>query len=61
MSGPLFTFIFGGVLLASSSLAQTKPSARTTLSAEQVNAIYPEIESLYIDLHRSPELALHEQ
>ena len=61
MPRPLFTFIFGCVLLASISLAQIKPSAWTSPSAEQVNAIYPEIESLYIDLHGSPELALHEQ
>ena len=26
-----------------------------------MNAIYPEIEKLYIDLHRNPELAFHEQ
>jgi hippurate hydrolase len=30
-------------------------------SARQVNAIYPEVEALYIDLHRNPELAFHEQ
>ncbi len=61
MARPLFTFIFGCVLLALISTAQTKTSAWTAPSADQVNAIYPEIESLYIDLHRSPELALHEQ
>jgi hippurate hydrolase len=27
----------------------------------QVDAIYPEIEKLYIDLHQNPELAFHEQ
>jgi amidohydrolase len=26
-----------------------------------VNAIYPEVEALYLDLHRNPELSLHEQ
>jgi hippurate hydrolase len=30
-------------------------------SSQEVNAIYPEIETLYIDLHRNPELAFHEQ
>lgn len=30
-------------------------------SSQQVNAIYPDIEKLYIDLHRNPELAFHEQ
>src|ERR1700731_158348 len=61
MAPPLYTLTFIGILLASNTAAQTKPSAWTTPSAEQVNAIYPEIESLYINLHRSPELALHEQ
>ncbi len=27
----------------------------------QVDAIYPQIESLYLDLHKNPELAFHEQ
>jgi len=31
------------------------------IGAAQVNAIYPEIEELYIDLHHNPELAFHEQ
>jgi hippurate hydrolase len=39
-------------LFASSASAQTP---RT-----QVEAIYPDIEKLYIDLHRNPELAFHE-
>jgi amidohydrolase len=30
-------------------------------SKEQVDAIYPQMESLYEDLHRSPELSLHEE
>ncbi len=46
------------VLMAAGATAQTKPSAP---SAEQVNAIYPEVEALYLDLHRNPELSLHEQ
>lgn len=33
----------------------------TMPSAEQVDAVYPEVEALYIDLHRNPELSLHEQ
>lgn len=31
------------------------------VGAAQINAIYPDIEKLYIDLHRNPELAFHEQ
>jgi amidohydrolase len=30
-------------------------------NAARVDAIYPDIEKLYIDLHRNPELAFHEQ
>jgi len=30
-------------------------------ASDPVDVIYPEIESLYIDLHRNPELAFHEQ
>ena len=29
-------------------------------SPAEVDAIYPDIEALYIDLHRNPELAFHE-
>ena len=49
------------VLAACSASAQTKPAAPAAPSAEEVNAIYPEVESLYLDLHRTPELSLHEQ
>ena len=47
------------LLLAAVSLAQANRSAG--IPAEQIAAIYPEIESLYMDLHKSPELAFHEQ
>ncbi|HEY1262144.1 MAG TPA: amidohydrolase [Terriglobales bacterium] len=30
-------------------------------SPDQINKIYPEVESLYLDLHRNPELSQHEQ
>jgi len=38
----------------------TKPESAVA-SPRQVNAVYPEVEALYIDLHRNPELAFHEQ
>jgi hippurate hydrolase len=48
------------VWFASSTLIQ--PShAGDGVGAAQVDAIYPDIEQLYIDLHRNPELAFHEQ
>jgi hippurate hydrolase len=46
------------VLLA--LLLTTGASAQTRDTAAQVNAIYPDVETLYIDLHRNPELAFHE-
>jgi amidohydrolase len=61
MNRPSLTFILEGLLLAVPTTAQTSPAVWTTPSAEQINAIYPEIESLYFDLHRTPELAMHEQ
>jgi len=61
MNRPILTLLSGCVLLAAGAAAQTRPLAWTTPSAEQVNAIYPEVESLYFDLHRTPELAMHEQ
>jgi len=35
--------------------------AASGAGAAQVDAIYPDIEKLYIDLHHNPELAFHEQ
>src|SRR5579863_8008738 len=36
------------------------PTAWTTPSTAEVDAVYPDIEALYIDLHRNPELAFQE-
>ncbi len=49
-----------GVLITS-LLVAAAASARADDGAAQVNAIYPDIEKLYIDLHRNPELAFHEK
>ncbi len=48
------------MLLASPVAAQTAQRV-DGIGVEQVNAIYPEIERLYIDLHRHPELAFREK
>ena len=51
------------VSLAIASLAlsaQTAGAPWTTPTTAEVDAIYPDIESLYIDLHRNPELAFQE-
>ncbi|HYA97178.1 MAG TPA: amidohydrolase [Methylomirabilota bacterium] len=48
-------------LVAVAALPQGKTSAWTAPSSEQVNAIYGDVEALYFDLHRNPELAFHEE
>ena len=57
--------IHSGWLLATLLFASTVPAqparAGEGVGAAQVDAIYPEVEKLYIDLHRNPELAFHEQ
>jgi len=54
-------FMCSCVLIISGARAQSKSANWMTPSTEQVSAIYPEVESLYVDLHRSPELAMHEE
>jgi outer membrane lipoprotein-sorting protein len=53
------TFIF--CLLISAAAAAPSVQAAPPVSAEQMAAIYPGVESLYLDLRKSPELAFHEQ
>jgi amidohydrolase len=50
------------VLLGLLGVTGRAPSqtAWTTPSTAEVDAIYPDVESLYIDLHRNPELAFQE-
>ena len=45
------------LVMVSPVLAQT---ASRTPSTTEVDAIYPDIEALYIDLHQNPELAFTE-
>jgi len=54
------SFVIATLSLASVAPAQT-PRAGDGANAAQVDAIYPDIEKLYMDLHRNPELAFHEQ
>lgn len=49
------------VSLASALAFAAASGAFAQSSDKQVDAIYPDIEKLYIDLHRNPELAFHEQ
>ena len=46
-------------LLLSSALAAADPPASPALAG--LDALYPEMEKLYVDLHQSPELSLHEE
>jgi amidohydrolase len=55
-----FAAFFICLLITAAAAAQT-PQPAPPVSAEQMAAIYPGVESLYIDLHKSPELAFHEQ
>ena len=56
----ILTALIATLLLASGVPAQS-PGTGDGVSAAQVDAIYPEIEKLYIDLHQNPELPFHEQ
>lgn len=47
--------------LALAATASAQARDEVAVAPAQVNAIYPDIEKLYIDLHRNPELAFHEQ
>ncbi len=47
------------LIVASVAAAQTSSSANSALTSE-VNAVYPKVEPLYVDIHQHPELSLHE-
>jgi len=61
MKSRLLAWFSTCLMVASSAVAAERPTAWTAPSAEQVNAVYPEVEALYLDLHRNPELSLREQ
>jgi amidohydrolase len=50
-------FFFGLLALAAGAESQT---AWTTPTEAEVDAVYPDVEALYIDLHQNPELAFQE-
>ena len=61
MNHPVLVLLCACALTSIDATAQSKSAAWTAPSAEQLNAIYPEVESLYFDLHRTPELAMRER
>ena len=52
-------WLFAFLLVAAEACAQT--SSATVPSANQVAAIYPKVDALYLDLHQHPELSMHEE
>src|SRR4030095_10787161 len=52
--------LIAALFLATTASAQTGGPLAGADTA-RVDAIYPDIEKLYIDLHQNPELAFHEQ
>ncbi len=65
MTSRIVTLLFVGLLMALGRAAQSQSTTSTVPSTvpsvEQVAAIYPEIDALYLDLHQHPELSMHEQ
>src|SRR3989441_126085 len=61
MTSRIVTLFFVGLLMALGTAAPSQTATSTVPSVEQVAAIYPEIDALYLDLHRHPELSMHEQ
>src|SRR5258708_17554970 len=50
------------VLLSFPSLSGTVWAAEPWHAASnQIDAVYPQVEALYLDLHRNPELSYHEE
>ena len=61
MKVALVALVAGCSIFASNGVSQTGAARWTAPSEEQVEAIFPEVEKLYLDLHQHPELSLHEQ
>ena len=49
------------IFVSSFTASAAEPPAWTTPSTEQISVIQPDVESLYLDLHRNPELSKQEQ
>src|SRR5208337_2691438 len=53
------TIFLALVIVASAAWAQTASTNSSSLTAE-VNSVYPQVQTLYEDLHQHPELSSHE-
>ncbi len=60
MRRTLLVLLFACVALIPCAGAAPTATAWSTPSTQQIDAIYAEVESMYLDLHRSPELAMQE-
>ncbi len=58
MKRPILSALFAFLSIATQLHAA---DAWRAPSESQIDAIYPQMESLYLDLHRNPELSLHEE
>jgi hippurate hydrolase len=58
MKRTIFAALFASILVAGQLYAA---DAWRAPSQSQIDGIYPQVESLYLDLHRNPELSLHEE
>jgi hippurate hydrolase len=56
-----FVWTLAILVIASVAAAQTGRTVPSAFSAAQVDAIYPEVKALYIDLHQNPELGFQEK
>src|SRR5262249_52118453 len=61
MTSRIVTLFFVGLLMSLGADAQTQTTISAAPFVEQVAAIYPEIDALYLDLHHHPELSLRDQ
>src|ERR1700675_4681414 len=58
----LWLFFLASSVLSLSLASSAADSAATWVaSSTQIDAVYPQVESLYLDLHRNPELSYHEE
>src|SRR5271165_6201635 len=53
------SILLGFMIVAGAAYAQTASTNNSTLTAE-ANSVYPQVQTLYMDLHQHPELSLHE-
>ncbi len=56
---PVKSIFLSWIVIASTASAQSASPPKTSL-AEEVNSVYPQVQTLYMDLHEHPELSLKE-